>query len=550
MTTTKRLPASLKKKLQASLQSLSAKEAGRLYVIYAHEADRKDIDIVDYGPAKELREALNAQITRSRGKPEEREAVNRYNGVVFLTDLFNEINYEAGMTMRMAFALDAVQIQGRVFLLIQQDLTTEAIRKIRGAFADQPKPLTREEYDWLMEWSRSGLLVGLNEAASFLDDDAAKEDDIEEFSDASEARYDDIYDALVEKLKAGELVGGESIFDIELDAPILITDGTIPAWAALRMVWRRYVKGRGLRIYDMADYADFAPEMVDRVGGTNGDALDGDALGKLAADFYKDCRRRPWGKKGLVAKVDPDVLVKLLTQSENPLLHRNAPDLGRVDWAIFQKTEVDDDGKPFETNFAATVASLNQLDADFGKGYDFTSGFYQEQFYPTDMPVIARMNRDRLFRMMARLDTTRQPFTFDRKEEGMISMSDFIGVKFLTPFEQMIADLRQLNSNFASLKEAMKILSDRYFGGLPILLESVELPMKKTEEALESANSMLNVWLDIIQTYPWEIDVSDLRPGEPEIDQDFVDLLVEKLVNAARHKSKITESEALLLGEK
>lgn len=546
MTTTKRLPASLKKKLQASLQSLSAKEAGRLYVIYSHEADRKDVDIVDYGPAKELKEALNAQVLRSRGKPEEREAVNRYNGVVFLADLFNEINYEAGMTMRMAFALDAVQVQGRVFLLIQQDLTTEAIRKIRQAFADQPKPLTREEYDWLMEWSRSDLPIDFDSAASFIADPDLTGD--------YDATYDEVYhatyDALVEKLQAGELVGGESIFDNELDTSILITDGTIPAWAALRMVWRRYVKGRGLRIYDMADYADFAPEMVDRVGGTNGDALDGDALKKLVADFYKDCRRRPWGKKGLVAKVDPDVLVKLLTQSENPLLHRNAPDLGRVDWAIFQKTEVDDDGKPFETNFAATVASLNQLDADFRKGYDFTPGFYQEQFYPTDMPVIARMNRDRLFRMMARLDTTRQPFTFDRKEEGMISMSDFIGVKFLTPFEQMIADLRRQNNAFASLKEAMKILSDRYFGGLPILLESVELPMKKTEEALESANSMLNVWLDIIQTYPWEIDVSDLRPGEPEIDQEFVDLLIEKLINAARHKSKITESEALLLGEK
>lgn len=546
MTTTKRLPASLKKKLQASLQSLSAKEAGRLYVIYSHEADRKDVDIVDYGPAKELKEALNAQVLRSRGKPEEREAVNRYNGVVFLADLFNEINYEAGMTMRMAFALDAVQVQGRVFLLIQQDLTTEAIRKIRQAFADQPKPLTREEYDWLMEWSRSDLPIDFDSAASFIADPDLTGD--------YDATYDEVYhatyDALVEKLQAGELVGGESIFDNELDTSILITDGTIPAWAALRMVWRQYVKGRGLRIYDMADYADFAPEMVDRVGGTNGDALDGDALKKLVADFYKDCRRRPWGKKGLVAKVDPDVLVKLLTQSENPLLHRNAPDLGRVDWAIFQKTEVDDDGKPFETNFAATVASLNQLDADFRKGYDFTPGFYQEQFYPTDMPVIARMNRDRLFRMMARLDTTRQPFTFDRKEEGMISMSDFIGVKFLTPFEQMIADLRRQNNAFASLKEAMKILSDRYFGGLPILLESVELPMKKTEEALESANSMLNIWLDIIQTYPWEIDVSDLRPGEPEIDQEFVDLLIEKLINAARHKSKITESEALLLGEK
>lgn len=547
---TKRLPAALKKKLQTSLESLSAKEAGRLYVIYAHEADRKDIDIVDYVPAKELQGAINSRIQRSRGKPEEIEAVNRYNGFVLLYTIFNEVNYESGLTWLFAFNLEAVQVQFKLFLLIQQDITTEAIRKIRGQFADQPKPLTREDYDWLMEWGRSDMLIDLSSAASFIDEEVAKEDDTEEFSEESTVRYEDIYDALVEKLQAGELVGGESIFDNELDNPILITDGTIPAWAALRMVWRRYVTGRGLRIYDMADYADFAPEMVDRVGGTNGDALDDDALQKLAVDFYKDCRRRPWGKKGLIAKADPDVLVKLLTQSQNPLLHRNAPDLGRVDWATFQKTEVDCDGEPFETDFAATVASLNRLKADFRKGYDFTSRIYQEYYYPSLDPDFARRNRARLFRMMARLDTTRQPFTFDRKEEGMMSVSDLIGVKFLTPFEQMVGELRQKNNQFAGFKRALEIIADRYFGGLPILLHFQETGVRKAEEALESANGILNAWLDDIQAYPWEIDVSDLRPGEPEIDQDFVDDIIDKFITLARKRCKSDEPETLLFGEK
>jgi len=546
---TKRLPASLKKRLQASLETLSAKEAGRLFVIYSHEADRKDIDIADYGPAKELEEALNAQVARSRGKPGEAEAVNRYNGFVFLTALFHELNFDFGPGFFMAGLLDAVQAKWKLFLLIQQDVTTETIRMIRDGFIDQPKPLSREEYDWLMEWSRNDALVDLGVAADGITHNIIGEQDEDE---AYDALYDDIYqatyNALVEKIQAGELVGGESIFSNEIDSPLLIADGTIPAWAALRMVWRQYVIGRGLRIYDMADYAEFAPEMVDRIGGSDGDALDNDALQKLATDFYKDCRRRPWGKKGLVAKVAPDVLVKLLTQSPNPLLHRNAPDLGRVDWATFQKAEVAHDGEPFETGLAATVASLNQLDPDFRKGYDFTSSYYQEQFYPTANPDFARMSRDRLFRMMSILDTSRQPFTYDRKEEGMMTMSDLIGIKFLTPFEQKVADLRQANNSLASVKEAIRILSDRYFGGLPILLSGSRIFVQETEEALESANEALNQWLDRIQGFPWEIDTSDLRLGEPEIDQDLVDLLIKRFIDLARRRSRINEPEDVLFG--
>src|SRR5690606_17172298 len=101
--------------------------------------------------------------------------------------------------------------------------TTEAVRRIRGLFIDQPKPLTREDYNWLMEWTHGDRLVDLSSAASFI----VEEDDIEAFSEESAARYDAIYNALAEKLRAGELVGGESIFDVELDSSILIRDGTI-----------------------------------------------------------------------------------------------------------------------------------------------------------------------------------------------------------------------------------------------------------------------------------------------------------------------------------
>lgn len=537
---TKRLPASLKKKLQASLESLSAKEAGRLYAIYAHEADRKGVELSDYGPIKELWEAFNVRVARSRGKPDEAEAVNCFNGLVLLTNLFVGINFDFGAHILMALASEAMQVKLTLFLLLQQDFTTEAIRRIREAFIEQPKPLTREEYDWLIQWNQSDHLIDLSSAASFIDGEG-------EDSDAD--TYSAIYDALAEKLRAGELVGGESIFDPELDSSVLISDGTIPAWAALRMVWRQYVASQGLRVYDLADYADFAPEMVDRVGDMDGEPLNPDALRKLAADFYKACRRRPWGKK-MVAKVDPDVLVQLLTQSSNPLLHRNAPDLGRVDWASFRRTERDRKGEPFEADLAATVTSLNALDPDFRKGYNFVSDYYREQFYPTEMPSFARAERARLFRMMAQLDTTRQPFTFDRKEEGMMTLSEFMGIKFATPFEQKVTELRKMNDQLASTQLALKILSDRYFGGLPVLLSDMETLLDSAEEAVRDANEVLNVWLDRLQTWPWEIDATELRPGEPEVDQVLVDELIEKAVMVARNRSRLTESEALLFGEK
>ena len=127
-------------------------------------------------------------------------------------------------------------------------------------------------------------------------------------------------------------------------------------------------------------------------------------------------------------------------------------------------------------------------------------------------------------------------------------MSDLIGIKFLTPFEQKVADLRQANNSLASVKEAIRILSDRYFGGLPILLSGSRIFVQETEEALESANEALNQWLDRIQGFPWEIDTSDLRLGEPEIDQDLVDLLIKRFIDLARRRSRINEPEDVLFG--
>jgi len=66
---TRRVPATLKKRLQANLENLTPKEAGRLLVIYANEALKKKSRVADYAPVKELFAAFDARVDKTRGKP-------------------------------------------------------------------------------------------------------------------------------------------------------------------------------------------------------------------------------------------------------------------------------------------------------------------------------------------------------------------------------------------------------------------------------------------------------------------------------------------------
>lgn len=561
MTATARIPRNLKKKLEASLQSLSPKEVGKLYAIYAHELDRKvnhtfigGVDLRDYPPIKELFTALDDKVNKSRGKPEEEATVNQYNALVFIDTLFKVVNFDTGIAIALAFSGDSYKVMTRLLVLLQEDARTEMVRLLRDHFSETPNPISPEDYDRLITWGKTGALKAISDAASLIFEAMVEtghivrpKEDIPDEDDPAWAAYNAIYDALAAKVETGELVGGEGLEAFGLDSAILIEAGTIPAWAALRILWNDYAEEQGFHIYLGEDYADFAPEMVDRVGKRDGEAIDPEALRKLAAGFYKDCRRRPWGK-GLVANPDPDVLVNLLTQSSNPFLHLNPVDLGRVDWKLFVETEKD---RELESEPVATVGSLNALDADFRRGETFDSvDWYRERYYPVSDVTSARHRRVLAFRMFDRYDRkTRQPFSFDRLEDGAMTMSEFMGVKFLTPLEEKVAELRKKNNEFASIRAALQTISDRYFGGVSVTLERSEKPLNEAADHLEGANKTLQSWTELIKLQPWNIDTSAMTVGEPEVDEAFAQEIVDALIEQTRNISRIREPEDVLFGK-
>lgn len=576
---TSRISPQMKKRLQASLETLTAKEAGRLFAIYAMEADKKDKDVVEYQPAKELRQAMEARVAKSRGKPTEAQAVNRFNGFVLLNHLWGVVNHSDGPAILLAFSSDTFRVMTAIIVLLQEDATVEMIRRIRATYAEGPSPVTVDDYNRLIRWGETEELYSISEAANVIFealDDRSPEEREAAFAairaktqarlDAGEITLDDlakelqegdddpefdaIVDDLVARLKAGELEGGEGFYVDDIGSPVLIEDGTMPAWVALRLTWRPYVRSRGLGIFDYADVAEWAPTFVDRIGRRDGKPVDDKELHKLAADFYKECRRRPWGK-GLVAKPDVDDLVKLLTQSPNPFLHVKPFDFGRADWEAFSKVETDSNSEPYTSEPVATYASLGRLDDQVKAGADFGFGvgYRREKFYPVASLIWSKGERARIFAMMTRLDTTRQPFSYDRIEEGLMPMSDLMGMKFLTPLENQVENLRRVADQVASLKAALQTISDRYFGGLPILQKDPRELLDQIEDNVATAKRVLSQWVESLPRWPWEVDTSDLEVGEPEVDEDFAEDLVATFVNTARRLSRVMEPEDKLFDE-
>ena len=557
-----RLSPTVKKRLQASLGNLTAREAGRLYAIYALEADKKDIFVRDYAPVKELVAAFDGRLARARGKPEERQVVALYNGFVYLQNILVAAN-EIFSHMMLAISFDNFKAMSGLLFLLHQDAVTEAIRGLKGRLIDEfPRPVEVDDYDRLLEWAKTDAFVTLgqatefvifaNESQEFIDSLSEREDLVAmveggEADSLLDALGNYVYDQMVAKLEAGELVGGMGYYSPETET-VLIAEGYLPAWAALRVAWRPYVRSRGLHIYDDRHWKQWSVELVDGIG-ANGEELDDDDLRKLVADFYKDCRRRPWGK-GLVAKPDLDDLVKLLTQSTGPFLHLKPYDFGRVNWEAFSQNEVDWRGKSIESEWVATAGSLNALPADLRRGEDLSPlDYLRGRYYPTTGANFRRMEIQRSMAMFNRLETTRQPFTFDRNpEDGEIPLSELMGVKFMTPFEEGVERLRKAKASTLALDVALATLSDRYFGGLPIMLRELTGFLAMAKDYLASAEDILSSWLKELSDWPWKINVSTFNIDEVEADQDIADKIVGQVVTEARRQGRFTESEEELLG--
>jgi len=576
-----KVPAGLKKRLQTSIQSLTPIEAGRLYAIYVAEAFKKDIPIKDYAPAKELWATLDDRLAKARGKPGEADIMEDYNAVVFLSHLHEAVN-DGFQVDAIAIAADAYKVMTRVRLLMHQDSTSEVVRRIRASLTDEfPKPISKEDYEAVLTWATTDSLLGLDEVASDIVE-AAFDPDGTQFAarfeayfekrlansthdeaaayanektpsdeEAKDALWDEVCDTLATKLETGELVGGDGLTTPDLWAPVLVKDGLLPAWTALRLTWQRYVTGRGLQGYVDVDYSAKAQGIVSRIVNGEGQPIEEDALLKLAGDFYQDCRRRTWGK-GLNANAgDLDTLLYFLLRSPDELTHIRAPDWGRVDWDSFAKVEVDSHGDPFELTPVATRGSLDALDPDFRHGATFAKPEYvSDRYYPASNVKHANNELSRMVRMLNILDQGRQPFTFDRRKEGMLTMAELTGFKVMTALEQAISDFRRTRDFAFSVRHAVKIVTDRYFAGLDILLPEYDDYFKTAEANLAETAQMLSEWHARLKEWPWEIDADDLEPGEPEVDEDFVKKIVDDFLYRARRSSRIKNADELLFGRR
>lgn len=435
-------------------------------------------------------------------------------------------------------------------MLLREDSTSQLIRFVKGDLvANTPKPVSRDYYKRFQEWLPTQL-EALADAAQYTAEARVEDGEIEE--DVEGEEYDRVYAALVAALQAGELEGGEALAHPDIYSPILVEKGKLPAWAALRILWKPYLVDKGYRIADDITFTDWSPDFIDQVFTPAGELVEGDALRRLAVTFYKDCRRRPWGK-GLVAKPDPDDLVKLLTQSPNAFLHIYPADFGVADWKAFQGSERNrrtyhKGEEPFELEPAATVASLTAISEKLGTSQTFIHEWMEDHYYPTPSPEERRRDLARMFEMMAQLDTTRQPFTYGwlQKTGDERSLSELLGVSFLTPLEEAVADLREQNNFAVSLRQALKVISDRYFGGLSLFVSDVEDPLIRGEDNLKIANEALESWVKRLAHWPWEVDTSSLEIDDPEIDDDLVETIVEKLIHETKSRSRIYDPDALL----
>lgn len=176
--TTWRIPGRLKKKLQTNLEKLSVKEAGRLWLIYSHEAHRKSIPVHEYPPSEELRTALKDRLAKSRGKPEEAQTVDHYNGVLFLQRLAVEVN-DYAVSVTMALDADVFKASSRIDRFLLLDAVSELARAIRARMFDAlPKPVSREEYDRILKWGSTDALLSIMDAMESLREDWIEEQNL------------------------------------------------------------------------------------------------------------------------------------------------------------------------------------------------------------------------------------------------------------------------------------------------------------------------------------------------------------------------------------
>lgn len=160
---TSRLSKSLKKQLEASLSSLTPKQAGKLLLIYLQEAERKHVSLLEvvsleYPPFRDLI-AAQKQAVDQLGQP--KQAIARYNGFLFLLRLGIEAQLESERLLH-DLRLQAAVLAGQLLSLVQAAQVSDVASQITKHISRQPRPLSAEQY--------TRLLQSADNAVTFIED--------------------------------------------------------------------------------------------------------------------------------------------------------------------------------------------------------------------------------------------------------------------------------------------------------------------------------------------------------------------------------------------
>lgn len=531
------------KRLDATVETMGATEAAVMLAKLAFDADAKGKPTNRQNKAiADLWRVFEKRLQDARGKAGEAEAVNEYNRFIFLDGLLTATNDLDVIAYLQAVAFDAHLILTAIYSLMREDALTVMIGGIRRYVMEaSPKPLTYHAYGRLTDWAKSDALHTIEGAVDTLtiNDDDLTEAGAEELRDRLRAALED----------AGDLVEGWSHEELFWIPVAIADDGTIPAWAALRAYWKPFVFRRGYRIAPESTFWEHCPAAIDLVVTQSGETLDEEAVVKLATDFYKECRRRTWGKT-LTAKPDAGKLVALLYQSANPLTHFDPDaDFGRVAWAPFAK-----DGDPakmvdidFVVEPAASTEAMIRAARSIGLAAEDNAltAFIVEDFYPTRTPEGKRLKLAIILRQMQNLESSRQPFSHDIfREDDELPLSAMFGLDFSTPVEQRAQEITQYDGIVLGVRRAFAIVADTYFDGRPILFSDGQTILEHIEDYLSRARDLLELWCDGLQRWPWNLNMSSLRPPKAtEPDEEAVETVVNRIVKTAIERTGVNPAK-------
>jgi len=167
-----RLSNASKKKLEASLENLTARQAGRLYLIYANEwhliNDPETVN--DYPPVAELKTAWDKRVKTAKSKKGEEGTpiIAAYNAFLTLTNIIHEANRLADSDLWRLYTV-SIGIGSQIDRLLLEDSYSDITRVTIYQFTEEaPRPLSWEDYDKAAEWYEGYSTEDLEELANEL----------------------------------------------------------------------------------------------------------------------------------------------------------------------------------------------------------------------------------------------------------------------------------------------------------------------------------------------------------------------------------------------